>query len=308
MRMTAFEDLALLRAFVRVIESGSISAAARTLGLTQPTLSRYIQTLEERSGSQLLYRDTHRMHLTHAGYQLLEDAKSLLSLAEEAAQRLSSDHTGLRGHIRLFSTIDFGQSVVSRLLVGFIQSNPGVTVDLAYSNRPLHMIEEGCDAGIVAGEITDDTLIARPVGQIRRFVVASPALINAHKPVARPSELQSWPWLILAGTQFDGGQHVSLYGKGKKEHQLNVSPVLTSEGVTSLRESATLGLGVAVLPEWLIAEDLVSGRLVRVLPQWFARDLPAHIVYPVQRRVPLRVRAIIDFAAAYIGSVLAAKT
>lgn len=302
--MTAFNDLNLLGAFVRVVESGSLSAAARKLGLTQPTLSRYIQTLEERGGCQLLYRDTHRMHLTPAGHQLLEDARLLLSLAEEANHRLQQDHSGLRGSIRLFSTIDFGQSVVSRLLASFLAANPGVTAELAYSNRPLHMMEEGSDVGIIAGTIMDDTVVARPVGVIRRLVVASPGLVRSHKAVSRPEDLAGWPWLNLTGAQFFGGQNITLFGKGGKEHRLSLEPVMLAEGVSSLREAARMDLGVAVLPEWLVAEDLVSGRLVHLLPHWRGKDLPAHIVYPVQRRMPARVRAFIEFAGDYMRTAL----
>lgn len=302
--MTVFDNLFLLRAFVCIVESGNISAAARKLGLAQPTLSRYLRTLEDRCGNILLYRDTHRMRLSSVGHQFLEDARSLLALAEEAEQRLRNDQATLEGSIRLFATIDFGQSVVSRLITSFIQANPAVTIDLAYSNRPMQMLEEGCDVGIIAGAITDDAVVARSIGGIKRYLVASPAFLKTHKAVTKPIELQSWPWLTLSGAQFGGGREITLYSSGKKERKLTVSPVMTSEGVSSLREVVRLGLGVAVLPEWLIAEDIVSGRLVRVLPKWRGGNLPAHIVYPVQRRLPLRVRTFIEFSTAYMATVL----
>jgi DNA-binding transcriptional LysR family regulator len=303
--MTVFDDLSLLRAFVSIVESGNISAAARKLRVTQPTLSRYLQTLEERCGAVLLFRDTHRMRLSSAGNQFLQEAQSLLTAAEEAEQRLLNDQAILRGHIRLFSTIDFGQSVVSRLVTSFIQANPAVTVNLAYSNRPMHMLEEGCDLGIIAGTITDDTIIAHPLPAIKRYLVASPVLLRKHKAtVSKPIELKTWPWLALSGFQFGGEKKVIIYSAEQKKQRLEITPVLTSEGVTSLREAARMGLGIAVLPEWLIAEDIVSERLIRVLPQWHAQDLPAHIVYPVQKRLPLRVSKFIDFATAYMATVL----
>lgn len=302
--MTVYDDLSLLRAFVCIVESGNISTAARKLGLTQPTLSRYLRTLENRCGTVLLYRNTHRIRLSSVGHQFLEDALSLLTLAEEAEQRLHNDQATLQGNIRLFATIDFGQSVVSRMITSFIQTNPAVTIDLAYSNRPLHMLEEGCDVGIIAGAITDDTVVASSIGVIKRYLVASPAFLKTHHAVSKPKELQSWPWIALSGAQFGGGREVTLYSSEQKEQKLTVSPVMTSEGVSSLREAVSLGLGVAVLPEWLIAEDIVSGRLIRVLPKWQGGNLPAHIVYPVQRRLPLRVRTLIEFASAYMATVL----
>jgi DNA-binding transcriptional LysR family regulator len=153
--MGVYDDLGILRAFVCIVESGSISAAARKLHVTQPTLSRQLQSLEAACGTSLLRRDTHRMHLTDAGHRFAEDARVLLSLAEESEQRLFHNQSELRGNVRIFSTIDFGQSVVSRLCAAVLQAHPGVTVELAYSNRPLHMIEEECDAGIIAGHIAD---------------------------------------------------------------------------------------------------------------------------------------------------------
>jgi DNA-binding transcriptional LysR family regulator len=302
--MTVYDDLSLLRAFVCIVESGNITAAARKLQVTQPTLSRYLQTLEERCGTVLLLRDTHRMHLSSAGHQFLEEARSLLTMAEEAEQRRLNDQAILRGHIRLFSTIDFGQSVVSRLVTSFLQANPAVTIDLAYSNRPLHMLEEGCDVGIIAGAITDETIVAYPIGPITRYLVASPEFLPTEEAVFTPIELQSWSWLALSGIQFGGEKVVIVSSLEKEVQKFAITPILTSEGVTSLREAALMGLGIAVLPEWLIAKDIVAKRLVRILPEWQAEDLPAYIVYPVQRRLPLRVRSFIDFATSYMATVL----
>ena len=301
--MTIFDDLTLVRAFVAIVESGSISAAARNLNLTQPTLSRYLKNLEDSCGTELLYRDTHRMQLSLAGQQFLEDARSVLALAEEAQNRLHQNQTTIEGHIRLFSTIDFGQSVVSRLISSFIQANPAITVDLAYSNRALHMLEEGRDVGIVAGHLTDDTVIARSVGEIKRSLCASPELLRIQGVPATPQDLQQWPWLGLSNAQF-GGDKVTLFSAEQRRQTLDIKPVLRSEGVTSLREAGRMGLGISVLPDWLIGEDLASGRLVRVLCNWLPVSLPAHIVYPVQRRLPQRVRTFIEFATAYMKAVL----
>ena len=304
--MTVFDDLSHIRAFVCIVESGSISAAARKLHLTQPTLSRQLVALEERCETALLRRDTHRMNLTQTGHKSLEAARAILALSEESQQTLRDDQTGLRGQIRLFSTIDFGQTVVSRLIASFIQTHPAVTMDLAYTNRPLHMIEEGCDAGIIAGAITDESVVANSLGQIKRYPVASPAFLKSAGPISHPRELRAWPWIALSSSQFGGAKEVKLQASGQAEHTIPISPVMTSEGVTSMREAVRMGLGVAVLPEWLIEEDIVSGRLVRVLSKWQAKDLPAHIVYPAERRLPLRVRRFIEFATTYMATALKA--
>jgi DNA-binding transcriptional LysR family regulator len=216
---------------------------------------------------------------------------------------LRNDQTTLQGNVRVFSTIDFGQSVVSRLISSFIQAHPAVHLDLRYSNRPMHMIEEGCDTGIIAGTLTDDRVVARSLGEIKRYPVASASFIKDHTALTKPKSLRDCPWIALSGSQFGGSSEVVLYS-GATEQTLHIEPVMISEGVTSMREAVRLGLGIAVLPEWLIEEDLVSGRLVRILPKWQAKSLPAQIIYPVQRRLPLRVRTFIDFAAEYMTTVL----
>ncbi len=244
------------------------------------------------------------MNLTEAGRRLLADAQSMLALAEEAERRLREDQTSLSGHSRLFATIDWGQSVVTRMVSRFLQDHPKVTASLSLTNRPLHMIQEGCDVGILPGKITDESVIARPAGAISLHLAASPDLVSSRHPVKKLDDLKSWPWIALAGFQFWSTKEVTLHRRKGEEQTLPISPVLISEGVTSIREAVRAGLGVAILPDWLIEEDLQSGRLVRLLPQWSTRDLPLHVVYAGQRFLPARVSAFIDFAVRYMEDEL----
>src|SRR5258708_3519860 len=299
--MTAFDDLPLLRAFVCIVECGSISAGARHLKIPQPTLSRYLRVLEEHCGTALLRRDTHRMNLTQTGQRLLEDARTMLVHAEAADQRLREDQTMLSGHLRLFATMDLGQSIVTRLGSSLLQTNSKVTAELSLTNRPLHMIQEGCDVGILPGKIADESVIARPVGKITLHLAAAPSLVQSRPAVKKPADLKSWPWIGLSGFN---AKEIKLFARHRAEQTLHLSPVLISEGVRSTREAVRAGLGVAVLPDWLIREDLLSGQLVRVLPQWNAKDLPVHVVYLGARLLPTRVRAFIDFAVSYMTKEL----
>lgn len=300
---TPFEDLSLARAFVGIVAAGSISAAARTMKTPQPTLSRRLRMLEERCGGVLLQRDTHRMRLTELGRRLHEDALTLLELAEAATLRLGEERQALRGHLRIFATIDSGQSMVTRLIACFLQEHPGVTAELGYTNRPLRMIEEGFDAGVVAGGLADDRVVALAAGRVRRYPVASPALVQRQPAATRPADLASWPWLALVGRQFGEPGRVELRAGPRSRASLPVSPIFTSEGVISLREAVLLGTGIAVLPDWLVGEDLAYGRLVRVLPQWQAPELPVHVIHP-GGRPPVRVRAFVDFAVESMKAAL----
>lgn len=303
--MSAFDDLSLLRAFVAIVESGSISAGARRLKITQSTLSRSLQALEERASAALLQRDTHRMSLTPTGRILLEDAQALLAQADRAQQRIREDQTTLSGHLRIFASIDLGQSIVTRLVSAFLQKHPQLTASLSLTNRPMQMIEEGCDVGVVPGKITDDSVIARPAGSIALDLVASPSLASTRPPVKKPADLEAWPWIALAGRHFWNATEIPLFNRTGTEHLVKISPVLVSEGVTSIREAARAGLGVTLLPQWLFRDDLAAGRLVRVLPAWRPKNLPVHVVYAGHRLLPTRARAFVDFAVDYTKEALA---
>jgi DNA-binding transcriptional LysR family regulator len=302
--MTAFDDLSLLRSFICIVECGSISTGARRLKIPQPTLSRRLRTLEENCGATLLRRDTHHLSLTQQGQRLLADARSVVAHAEEADQRLREDQMTLKGHLRAFATIDLGQSIVTRLLTSFLQNNPTVTAELALSNRPLHIIQEGCDVGIVAGKITDERVVARPAGKIVLQLVASSSLVDSRAVPKKPADLKPWPWIGVAGFQFWSANAIKVFGRNRAEQTLHISPVLISENVTSILEAVRAGLGLSALPEFLAREDLRSGRLVRVLPRWEPKALPLHVVYDGHRLLPMRVRAFIDFALNFLEKEL----
>ena len=306
--MSVFRDLALLEALVSIAESGSISGAARRLKTQQPTLSRQLQALEKRCGAVLLRRDTHRMTLTEAGRQMLGDARAILAFVEEAEQRVRNDQTELHGHLRLFATVDFGQFLFTRLIASFMQRHPNITAELFYSNRPVRMIEEGCDAGLIAGEVTDDAVVAWPAGQIHRCLAAAPSLIESRPAVEKPADLKTWPWLALSSEQFGGARTIQLSRPKRASQTLNLSPILLTVGVTSLRTAALAGLGVVWLPLWLIKEDLTAGRLAPVLPAWSLEPVPVHVIYAAQRILPARIRAFVDFAIAFAKTELDAAS
>jgi len=274
------------------------------LKISQPTLSRQLRTLEERCGAALLRRDTHAMFVTSVGQRLLVDARTMLAHAEQAEQRLREDQMELTGHLRLFATIDWGTWVVTPMVSSFLQVHPRVTADLALTNRPLHLLREGADIGILPGRITDESIVARPAGMIDLHLAAAPSLLQKQAVPRELANLKSWPWLSISGFQFWSSKEVTLSDSKGIERTLPIAPILVSEGVTSIREATRAGLGIAILPDWLIDEDLKSGRLARILPQW-KMILPLHVVYAGQRLLPARVSAFIDFAVAQMTKKLA---
>jgi DNA-binding transcriptional LysR family regulator len=155
--------------------------------------------------------------------------------------------------------------------------------------------------GVLPGKITDESVIARPVGTIALHLVASPALLKSRPAVKEPTQLKSWPWVSLEGSQYWSARQVTLH-RDAQEQTLSISPVLLSEGVTSVREAVRTGLGIGVLPNWMVEEDFRSGVLVPVLPRWKPQNVPLHVVYAGQRVLPARVSAFIDFAVSYLTS------
>jgi len=176
------------------------------------------------------------MTLTEAGRRMLGDARAMLAFAEEAEQRVRNDQMKLRGHLRLFATVDFGQFLFTRLIASFMQRHPSITVELIYSNRPVRMIEEGCDAGLIVGDLTDDAVVARPAGQVARCLAAAPSLLKGRPAVEKPADLKAWPWLALSSEQFGGARTFRLSGPKRASQTLNVSPMCTFDDGRTWRD------------------------------------------------------------------------
>lgn len=304
--MNGLEDLQLLRAFVRIVECGSISAAARTLNTTQPTLSRQLRQLERATGIPLLRRDTRTMNLTDAGRRLFEDARGILDLAEQAGQRLRDEKDMLRGHLRVVAVVDLGQWIVSRLLALFQQTHPHITAELHLINRPCNFIEEGFDCGVMAGRITDTSVTARRATELNRMLVASPRLLKEKGPIRSPADLKQLPWMGLVQPHFYLRDQVTLL-RGKEQSTVKLTPVLLLDSVTALREAAIAGSAMTVLPEWLLGDTLSSKKLVRVLPDWNISSADVNVVFPASRHLPERVRAFVDFAIANLPGLVETK-
>jgi len=304
--MNGLEDLQLLRAFVRIVECGGISAAARTLNASQPTLSRQLRQLERAAGVPLLRRDTRTMNLTDAGRGLFEDARGILDLAEQAGQRLRDEKNMLRGHLRVVAVVDLGQWIVSRLLALFQQTHPHITAELHLINRPCNFIEEGFDCGVMAGRITDTSVTARRATELNRMLVASPRLLKEKGPIRAPADLKRLPWMGLVQPHFYLRDQVTLT-RGKEHSPVKLAPVLLLDSVTALREAAIAGSAMTVLPEWLLGDTLSSKKLVRVLPDWSISSADVNVVFPASRHLPERVRVFVDFAIANLPQLIAAK-
>jgi len=301
--MTGLEDLKQIRAFVQVAESGSISAASRVLGISQPTVSRQIQALERAVKMPLIQRDTHAMSLTEAGRVLLPDARRLLVTAERARQKLLAERNTLQGHLRIVSVVDIGQWIVSRTLASFQSLHPQITAELHLINRPLKFIEEGFDCGFLVGEPLDKSLVMRRIAALPRVLAAAPSLLERYGPPSDAAELPQLPWIGLVQPHFDLRSRLVL-GAGR---EVAVRPALLLDTVTAQREAVLAGAGFSLLPLWLVDEDLASGRLIRLLPGVEMPSIDLFAGYAAGRHITGRLRAFLDFALEEIPRLLEEK-
>lgn len=300
--MAALDDLQLLRTFVRIAETGSISRAASSMSVPQPTVSRRLRQLEATLGVVLVQRDTHVLSLTDAGQHLLEDARDILGRVSAAAERLHEGASAARGHLRIMSVVDSGQWVVPRLLAGFRKVHPDVTADLHLINRPSKFAQEGFDCGIVAGAITDSAVAVRKVCEVERKLVAAPALLKEHGVPNIPEELQKLPWMGVLQPHFSARDEVRLI-RGRKQQIVRLSPVLVMDSVTALREAAIAGAGLTLQPDWLLSEAFRKGVLVHVLPKWKLLPVQISVVFPTGR-ISAAARAFVDYAAETIPKII----
>ncbi|MEO1080322.1 MAG: LysR family transcriptional regulator [Pseudomonadota bacterium] len=286
----ALDRITLLETFVRIAEAGSISAAARDLGLSQPSASRQLNDLETRLNTQLVRRTTHSLALTEAGGDLLRDARQLVDGWEALAERHRSAHTRIEGKLKVFAPVALGQQQVARIACDFQARHPGVTLSLELDDRAIRFAEEGCDCWIKVGPVPDDTLIVRPVGRVERLLVAAPQLLPGSGRGLTPGRVEGLPMVSL--DPFEGAR-VPL-SDGKRERLLTPDVRMRTNNIFALKEAALAGIGMAILPKWFIAQELREGHLVDLLPRWRAPWLDIQVAYLPARQQPLRLREFLN--------------
>ncbi|MGB0696853.1 MAG: LysR family transcriptional regulator [Rhodospirillaceae bacterium] len=289
------DRLALLETFVRIAERGSISAAARDLGLSQGSASRQLAALEDRLAVQLIRRTTHSLALTEAGLEVLADARALIGRWEALEERHAADAQTLKGPLRVVAPVALGQMHLADIAVGFQATHPEVSIHWRLEDEPIRFAEIGCDCWIKIGPIPDESLIVRHLGRVERLLVASPALAGRcqtaqNRQQAQPEDVQHLPFVTL--TPFEGSK-IGLFGPEGARMEWAVSPTLSTNNIFSLKRAVLSGLGAAILPRWFVAEDLAAGSLVDLLPDWRAKTLNITLAYLPARQQPRRLSAFI---------------
>ncbi|CAN7166424.1 LysR family transcriptional regulator [Variovorax sp. LjRoot290] len=286
------DRIALMQTFVRIVEAGSLSAAAAQMGSTQPTVSRRLQVLERSLGVRLLQRSTHAMKLTEDGERCFERAKELLANWEAFEADLRGTGDEPEGSLRVIAPHAFGQSQLVEPLARFLRRYPRVTVEWLLHDDTQDFIANGIDCAIQIGEVSDPALVAIKLAEVPRIVVAAPSVLAGAPVPAHPSELAGLPWLALR--TYYRNEVTLTHAASGETHRFAIRPRMSTDSLLALRHAAVLGLGAGVGSAWLLTEDLAQGRLIQLAPQWCAAPLPVYVVYPHARFYPARLRRFVE--------------
>lgn len=286
------DRIALLETFVRIVEAGSLSAAAAQLRSTQPTVSRRLQLLERALGVRLLHRSTHRMSLTEDGERCYRRGKDLLAEWRMLESDVRGDDERPTGRLRVVAPHAFGQKQLLDGLAEYLRRYPGMSVEWLLHDRMPDFIADGVDCALRVGEVAEPSLVALRLAEVPRIVVAAPGLLGGRPVPTDPAGVAALPW--LAFQTFYRDEVTLTHAATGETATFPIRPRLSTDGLQAVRNAAILGLGAALASQWALAEDLEAGRLVRLAPDWRASPLPVHLVYPPSRHQPARLRRFID--------------
>jgi DNA-binding transcriptional LysR family regulator len=284
-----------LEVFARVAAAGSLSAAGRTMGMSQTMVTKHLAALEARLGAKLFHRTTRKLSITEAGRSYLEASERILADIEAANDAVAADRVEPRGLLRLNVPVVFGTRQIASLLPEFAQRCPRVTVELGLNDRHVDLAEEGWDMAIRIGALADSSLVARRLAPCRMATCAAPSYLKARGTPRTLAELADHN--CLGYTLALSGPHRWSFGR-RAEISVPIVGDLRANNGDALLAAAVAGQGIIYQPTFIVADDLRAGRLTALsLDQPTNERLAVHAVYLPDRHPPAKVRAFIDFIA-----------
>jgi len=288
--------------FIKAATTGSISRAARQMELSAAMATKHLDALEARIGVKLLHRTTRKLTLTDAGRRYLEACSRILPELEEAEAAVGAERKDASGVLRLSAPLSFGVRYIAPLMAPFAAEHPNVTVELGLNDRRIDLIEEGWDMTVRIGTLDESRLVARKIADAAVVLCAAPAYWRKHGKPTQAAELSLHNCLRYS-LSAHATRNVWAFGR-QREILIPVSGNLRANNGDALVKAAIEGQGVICEPEFIVADAVRAGQLeVAVLEEPFGQLDGIHIVYPPQRHLPKRSRAMIDFLAARFGPV-----
>ena len=279
-----------MRTFIRIVESGSLSAAARQLETTQATISRRLQSLESLLGAKLILRSTHAMKLTDDGERCYQHARQVVDawLAMEDELQLTDDQPV--GTLRVRAPHAFGQEQLLMPLIGFLADHPQLSVEWMLNDKNVDFMSDNIDCAIRVGAEVDPATVSVLLAEVPRCTVASPELLAKYPTITHPQMMSTLPWIAISTFY----QHDVTLRRQEESATFSLVPRLSTDSLYVAKNAALVGLGIAIVSSWTVEDDLAQGRLVELLPDWQAAALPVHLVYPWARYYPTRLRKFLD--------------
>lgn len=296
------DKLKAMAAYVRIVDAGSLTAAADALDVSQPSMVRLLASLEESLGVRLINRTTRRMALTDEGREYYERCKLVLSQVDEAEASLTARRAEPRGRLRITSSVTFGRALLAPLVVDFMARYPQLRVELVLLDRVIDLLEEGMDVGVRLAHLPDSSLVAVPVGETRRIVVGSVVLTRRH-PLTDVHGLRTAPCVSFTGLVSSQDWPMVVDGEPSR---VPVNTVLATNQIDAAILACQRGLGYGQFFDYQVQDLLGSDKIKRVLADHWPAPTPIHVVYPHARLLSGNVRSLVDFVVPKLRSRIAA--
>jgi DNA-binding transcriptional LysR family regulator len=299
------DKLRAMGIFVRIVEAGSLTAAADLLDTSLTSVVRSLATLEAALGTRLLNRTTRRIALTDEGREYFERCRRLLAEVEEAENALSARQATPAGKLAITAPVMFGRLHVGPVLTDFLAAYPAVHAELMLFDRVVDLLDEGIDVAIRIGHLCDSSLVALPLGVTHRIICASPDYLQRAGTPERPAELARHRCLQFLGVAPGSEWEFTDGGTPGKTIRVPIKAVLATNQIDIARDACRKGLGCSAFLDYQVREALAAGLLQRVLQPFEAAPIPVHIVYPHSRLLSCRVRSFVDWAVPRLRQRLA---
>ena len=287
------DQLGALATFVRVVDAGSLSGAARSLPSSLTSVSRQISALEQRYGTPLLLRTTRRLALTDDGRILYERAKSILGDLREVEATLSRGHQQPSGRIRISAPTLMGRLLIAPLLAEFLRRYPALTLDLLLVDRAVDMVDEDIHLSLRVGHLPDSQLVARKLADLRMIVCASPAYLERSGVPQTPADLSRHDCLVFSDTP---GIAEWRFKKGSKtEGRIRIAGRLWVNSLDAVVSAAKQGAGIVRVPSWQVEAEIAAGGLQRILLDFEPPPTPLHLLFQPSRLASPKTRVFVDY-------------
>lgn len=291
------DKFAAMLAFVRVVEAGNFTRAADTLQLPKPTVTRSIQMLEAHLQTKLLNRTTRRVTVTPDGAAYYDRAMRVLSEVEELESSMSRAKANPRGKLRIDVGASLGRLVLIPALPEFLAKYPDIQIDLGVSDRPVDLISENVDCVLRGGELIDQSLIARRIGEMVFLAAASPAYLREHGTPQHPSELENTHKIIGFMSPRTGRLLPQDFTKDGERVEIQGRYTLAVNDSNAYIAAGLSGFGVIQAPTFMLQDHMNNGELEPVLADWCSDPVPLHVVYPPNRHLSTKLRVFVDWVA-----------